>query len=144
MRFPPATSGAGEAFQRKRVFIAGTPRVLIVGATSIIARELALQFARAGAALCLAARDRDELERVGADLRLRSGATVHQRRLFSGTWAVGFENRRAAFNRGQQPISQPVVPHRGDEIGHDPVPCLLWHQRMGSAIGDDFDVVLAG
>ena len=53
-------------------------KVLIVGATSIIARELALQFARAGAALCLAARDRDELERVGADLRLRSGATVHQ------------------------------------------------------------------
>ncbi|HLH75582.1 MAG TPA: SDR family NAD(P)-dependent oxidoreductase [Candidatus Binataceae bacterium] len=53
-------------------------KILILGATSIIARELALQFARAGARLCLAARDHDELERIGADLRLRTAATIHQ------------------------------------------------------------------
>jgi decaprenylphospho-beta-D-erythro-pentofuranosid-2-ulose 2-reductase len=47
--------------------------VLILGATSAIARALAAEFARAGSALILAGRDMEELERSAADLRLRHG-----------------------------------------------------------------------
>lgn len=62
-------------------------KLLLLGATSVIARELALRFARAGAALCLAARDEDELGRVSADLRLRTGAAVHQLRFDAADFA---------------------------------------------------------
>ena len=53
-----------------------TKTVLIVGATSGIARELARQFARRKYALILAARDGDELETVAADLRVRYAAEI--------------------------------------------------------------------
>lgn len=52
-------------------------RVLIVGATSPLARYMAYEFARLGDPLFLAARDTDELERVASDVRVRFGATVH-------------------------------------------------------------------
>jgi decaprenylphospho-beta-D-erythro-pentofuranosid-2-ulose 2-reductase len=45
--------------------------VLILGATSGIARELSRVLAERGCSLVLAARDRDELEKSAADLRLR-------------------------------------------------------------------------
>jgi len=45
--------------------------VLILGATSGIARATAAAFAARGAALCLASRDMDESERIAVDLRLR-------------------------------------------------------------------------
>ncbi|WP_455385548.1 SDR family oxidoreductase [Acidihalobacter prosperus] len=45
--------------------------VLIVGATSAIARAVAAELARRGHALFLTARDGEELERIAADLRLR-------------------------------------------------------------------------
>ena len=51
--------------------------VLIVGATSPLARYMAHEFARAGDALFLAARDERELERIAGDVRVRFGATVH-------------------------------------------------------------------
>jgi len=51
--------------------------VLILGATSAIARATAAAFAARGAALYLASRDRDELERIAADLHLRYGVEVH-------------------------------------------------------------------
>ena len=53
-------------------------RVLIVGATSGIAIELAREFARHGFNLVLAARDADELNRIAADARIR-GANVETR-----------------------------------------------------------------
>ncbi len=50
--------------------------VLILGATSAIARATAAAFAARGDALYLASRDDDELRRIAADLRLRYGVDV--------------------------------------------------------------------
>jgi decaprenylphospho-beta-D-erythro-pentofuranosid-2-ulose 2-reductase len=51
--------------------------VLILGATSAIARATAAAFAARGAALYLASRDEDELRRIAADIHLRYGVDVH-------------------------------------------------------------------
>jgi len=51
--------------------------VLILGATSAIARATAAAFAARGAALYLASRDEEELRRISADLGLRYGVEVH-------------------------------------------------------------------
>ncbi|HEX8551629.1 MAG TPA: SDR family NAD(P)-dependent oxidoreductase [Abditibacteriaceae bacterium] len=50
--------------------------VLILGATSGLARALATEWARRRYALILAARDAEELETIAADLRVRFGANV--------------------------------------------------------------------
>jgi decaprenylphospho-beta-D-erythro-pentofuranosid-2-ulose 2-reductase len=50
--------------------------VLILGATSAIARGTAAAFAKQGYALYLASRDADELRRIAADLQLRYGVEV--------------------------------------------------------------------
>ena len=55
------------------------PRVLIVGATSGIARAVAQAYAKRGAALVLAGRDTRALEEDAADLRLRHQAQVEIR-----------------------------------------------------------------
>jgi decaprenylphospho-beta-D-erythro-pentofuranosid-2-ulose 2-reductase len=49
---------------------------IIVGATSEIARAVALELARAGGSFVVAGRDAAELAVVADDLRLRTGATV--------------------------------------------------------------------
>jgi len=51
--------------------------VLILGATSAIARATAAAFASQGASLYLASRDEEELRRISSDLQLRYGAEVH-------------------------------------------------------------------
>lgn len=51
--------------------------VLILGATSAIARGAACAFAHRGHALYLAGRDLPELERIAADLAIRYRVTVH-------------------------------------------------------------------
>src|SRR5580693_4932431 len=51
-------------------------RVLILGATSPIARALALRFAADGAQLYLAARNADEVRRVAEDVSVRAGVTA--------------------------------------------------------------------
>ena len=50
--------------------------VLILGANSAIARGIAIALARRGYALCLAGRDRDELQRIAADLHVRHAVPV--------------------------------------------------------------------
>ncbi len=65
-------------------------RVLILGATSPIARALAREFANHGARLYLAARDGAEVERIAEDIRVRAGVEAH-----AGTFdATGFESHR--------------------------------------------------
>ncbi len=54
-----------------------TPRILIIGATSHIARCCARLWARDGATLFLAGRDGGKLEATATDLRLRGAAGVH-------------------------------------------------------------------
>ncbi|MDF2441498.1 MAG: decaprenylphospho-beta-D-erythro-pentofuranosid-2-ulose 2-reductase, partial [Abditibacteriota bacterium] len=51
-------------------------RVLILGATSGIARATALEFARHGFDLILAGRDREEMEALAADAHIRHGHAV--------------------------------------------------------------------
>lgn len=50
--------------------------VLVLGATSRIAQQLAHRYAEAGDAVFVAARDTDEAERIAADLRVRHQATA--------------------------------------------------------------------
>ncbi len=64
--------------------------VLVVGATSGIARALATQLAAQGKPLVLAARDSDETERIAADLRVRHGISIWTR-VFD---AVDFSSHR--------------------------------------------------
>lgn len=54
-------------------------KVLILGATSGIARATALEFARRGFDLVLAGRDREELDIIAADARLRGNTCVEVR-----------------------------------------------------------------
>lgn len=68
--------------------------VLILGATSAIARGVATAFAARGDDLYLASRDEDELRRSAADLQLRYGVTVHYR-VFD---AQASETHEAFFN----------------------------------------------
>lgn len=50
-----------------------TRTVLVLGATSPIARAIAREYARGGARVALGARDQDEAGRLAADLRVRFG-----------------------------------------------------------------------
>lgn len=68
--------------------------VLILGATSAIARATAAAFAARGDDLYLASRDEAELRRIAADLRLRYGVEVHHG-LFD---AVATDTHAAFFN----------------------------------------------
>ncbi len=71
-------------------------RVLILGATSPIARALAAEFAREdGADLYLAARDTAEGNRIAEDLSVRSGRAV-----YSGPFDAGNYNSHPDFVRG--------------------------------------------
>lgn len=66
---------------------AAAPRVgcvLVVGATSAIARHVAAAYARRGYALFLAGRDIDETARVAADLHVRYGVAT-----YSGAYDAG-------------------------------------------------------
>ena len=51
-------------------------KILILGATSPIARALAMRFALEGNAVFLAARDLEEAERLAADIAIRTGAVA--------------------------------------------------------------------
>jgi decaprenylphospho-beta-D-erythro-pentofuranosid-2-ulose 2-reductase len=62
-------------------------RVLILGATSPIARAIALRFATDGAALYLAARDADEARRIAEDVNVRTGVNAHSGRFEATNFA---------------------------------------------------------
>jgi len=66
--------------------------VLILGATSAIARATAGAFAARGHAIYLAGRDMDELPRIAADLRVRHGIEVRY-----GTFDAEATDTHAAF-----------------------------------------------
>ncbi|HWE01566.1 MAG TPA: SDR family oxidoreductase [Tepidisphaeraceae bacterium] len=70
----PQTSPAGETVTGAAVPSGNC--VLIIGASSSIARAVARIFASAGSDLILAGRDIDDLKRTAADLRIRSGRRV--------------------------------------------------------------------
>jgi len=55
-------------------------RILVLGATSGIARACALEWARRGADLVLAGRDEEELEILATDARIRCGVEAQTRR----------------------------------------------------------------
>jgi decaprenylphospho-beta-D-erythro-pentofuranosid-2-ulose 2-reductase len=67
--------------------------VLILGATSAIARAVAAELAREGAALILVGRDLEELERSAADLRLRHGVEAAAERFD----ALDFDSHEGFF-----------------------------------------------
>jgi len=68
----PGTAAAAESASRERARSAGES-VLVVGATSGIARAVVDRLAARGCKLILAARDRDEVTRIRQDLRIRHG-----------------------------------------------------------------------
>ncbi len=75
--------------------------ILILGATSPIARALALRFAWTGARLYLAARDVAEAERIAKDIRLRSGAEVS-----AGPFdAVDFASHQGLIQQAEQAMT---------------------------------------
>lgn len=65
------------ALTRKLMETRVSEAVLILGATSAIARATAVAFAARGDDLYLASRDEEELRRIASDLRLRYGVEVH-------------------------------------------------------------------
>lgn len=79
-----------------------TPSVLIVGATSAVARAIARRLVRRGWNLFLAARDEQALETLAADLRVRGGSTIVTGR-FDATAVAPLETwelATSAFPRG--------------------------------------------
>jgi len=69
--------------------------VLILGATSPIARALAMRFAAEGSKLYLAARDPSEAERLAQDISMRTGADAAA----GGFDAVDFSSHAAVIDR---------------------------------------------
>lgn len=97
-------SGSGQAGSTGRDAAAGP--VLVVGATSAIARATAAAFAARGHDLLVTGRDREELEAVAADLALRYRVEV-EARLFD---ALEFEAHDGLMDAaGQRPMSGVVV-----------------------------------
>lgn len=57
-------------------------KIILLGATSAIMRHVALRLVAQGDLVCLAARNVEEAERIGADLRIRTGAAAVTVRAF--------------------------------------------------------------
>lgn len=76
--------------------------VLIVGATSPLARYMAYEFARLGDTLFLAGRDMEEVERVANDVRIRFGATVYT----GGFDAVAIDQHQAFLQGVQETMGE--------------------------------------
>lgn len=97
------------------------PSVLVVGATSAIARNVAAAYARRGYALYVAGRSADETDRVASDLRLRHGGTVH-----AGTFEAADTDSHTDF------LSRVVATVGGDLEGIVVAVGLLGEQRRAA------------
>jgi short-subunit dehydrogenase len=101
------------------------PSVLILGATSAIARAVAAEFASRKFDLVLAGRDREELEALAADASLRHGANV-QIQLFD---ILDFESLPATLGSCLSGAGQELegvilaVGHLGDQAAAQSDPC---------------------
>ncbi|MGD2153388.1 MAG: SDR family oxidoreductase [Gemmatimonadales bacterium] len=82
----------------------GSEIVLILGATSMIARETAAAFAAAGHDLILAGRDTEEVERVAADVAIRYGVRT------------GTERFDALDTDGHERFAEAVTAATGDAL----------------------------
>jgi short-subunit dehydrogenase len=106
--------------------------VLVLGATSSIARHAAAAFARRGFDLCLAARDEEELSRIASDLTLRHGVNVQavpfdvshpasSSRLMDGVMDESFGDLSGVLlcfgTLGDQPAAQADAPYAREIIG---------------------------
>jgi decaprenylphospho-beta-D-erythro-pentofuranosid-2-ulose 2-reductase len=75
-------------------------KILLLGATSPIARALAMRFAERGARIYAAARDLDETGRIAADIAVRSGTEP-----LSGTFdAADFASHREFLERTEREL----------------------------------------
>lgn len=82
--------------------------VLILGATSRVARELALRYAEAGHAVAIAARDLDEAGRIAADVTVRAEVPA-QAYAFDATDFDGHPALIAAVEDALGPVEVAVV-----------------------------------
>ena len=80
---------------------AGPRRVLIVGATSAIAGEVARLYARRGASLVLTGRNPVRLAAVGDDLRVRGAASVETEVPQTATRVVMFYRVNSGYVKAQ-------------------------------------------
>lgn len=78
---------------------------LILGATSAIARQIALRYAQAGEPVYIAARDTQEAERIAADVAIRAGVATA-----SGPFdALDFESHPALIERAEAELGPLTV-----------------------------------
>lgn len=73
---------------RKKKYSNKTQNILILGATSSIARACAAEFAQSKTCLYLASRDTAELHRIATDLTLRYGIQTHYGKFEAGEFAT--------------------------------------------------------
>ena len=84
--------------------------ILIIGATSAIAEATARRFASAGHSLYLAARDRQKLETMAADLRIR-GARQVEYQVCDVTLSSDRESLIESFVSRVQPLDIALIAH---------------------------------
>ncbi len=112
-------------------------RVLILGATSAIAQAVARRYAQGGARLALVARNRQYLDVVAADLRIRGASAL---------WTevadfLELERHAALVDRAQQAlggldlalVAHGVLPLQAEALADSRIASLCWQTNFVSA-----------
>jgi decaprenylphospho-beta-D-erythro-pentofuranosid-2-ulose 2-reductase len=112
-------------------------RVLILGATSAIAQAVARRYAQGGARLALVARNRQYLDVVAADLRVRGASAL---------WTevadlLEMERHAALVDRAQQAlggldvalVAHGVLPVQAEALADSRIASLCWQTNFVSA-----------
>lgn len=112
-------------------------RILILGATSAIAQAVARRYAQGGARLALVARNRQYLDVVAADLRIRGASAL---------WTdvadlLDLERHTALVDRAQQAlggldvalVAHGVLPVQAEALADSRVASLCWQTNFVSA-----------